>query len=163
MTKITPFTITASLHRGAFCQFPFRWIYYCHSSKFTGKETGKTHLWAFLKLHHWQRLQLFGLIWSYLTQPDSSWSNMNQFDPFFLWNTKFFEIQVHFLAPHQSFFFWITRKTLWSNMFTGFNVGFSIQAPTAVALESFPFPVSIWSYLILFDLFWPNLILSNPS
>ena len=34
------------MHRGAFCQFPFRWIYYCHSSKFTGKETGKTHLCA---------------------------------------------------------------------------------------------------------------------
>ena len=25
---------------------PFRWIYYCHSSKSTGKETGKTHLCA---------------------------------------------------------------------------------------------------------------------
>ena len=37
------------LHRGAFCQFPFRWIYYCHSSKSTGKETGKTHLCAL----HW--------------------------------------------------------------------------------------------------------------
>ena len=33
-------------HRGAFCQFPFRWIYYCHSSKFTGNETGKAHLCA---------------------------------------------------------------------------------------------------------------------
>ena len=27
-------------HRGALCKFPFRWIYYCHSSKSTGKETG---------------------------------------------------------------------------------------------------------------------------
>ena len=27
-----------TLHRGAFCQSPFRWIYYCHSSKLTGKE-----------------------------------------------------------------------------------------------------------------------------
>ena len=35
-----------ALRRGAFCQFPFRWVYYCHSSKFTGKETGKTHLCA---------------------------------------------------------------------------------------------------------------------
>ena len=34
----------SALHRGAFCQFPFRWIYYCHSSKSTGEETGKTHL-----------------------------------------------------------------------------------------------------------------------
>ena len=32
------------LHSGAFCQFPFWWIYYCHSSYSTGKETGKTHL-----------------------------------------------------------------------------------------------------------------------
>ena len=31
------------LHRGAFCQFIFRWIYNCHNSKSTGKETGKTH------------------------------------------------------------------------------------------------------------------------
>ena len=32
------------LHRGAFCQFPFRCIYYYGSNKSTGKETGKTHL-----------------------------------------------------------------------------------------------------------------------
>ena len=36
----------SSLHRVAFCHFPFRWIYYCHGSKSTGKETGKTHLCA---------------------------------------------------------------------------------------------------------------------
>ena len=37
-------TINAQLHfhRGAFCQFPFRWIYYYGSNKSTGKETGKT-------------------------------------------------------------------------------------------------------------------------
>ena len=28
----------------AFCQFPFRWIYYCGSNKSTGKQTGKMHL-----------------------------------------------------------------------------------------------------------------------
>jgi hypothetical protein len=32
------------LHRGVFCQFPLRWIYYCHSSKSTGKEISKTLL-----------------------------------------------------------------------------------------------------------------------
>ena len=26
-----------AVHRGVFCQFLFRWIYYCHSSKSTGK------------------------------------------------------------------------------------------------------------------------------
>ena len=35
-----------SVHRGAFYQFPFRWIYYYGSNKSTGKETGKTHLCA---------------------------------------------------------------------------------------------------------------------
>ena len=35
-----------ALHRGAFCQFSFRWIYYYGSNKSTGKETGKTHLYA---------------------------------------------------------------------------------------------------------------------
>ena len=35
-----------TMHRGAFCQFPFRWIYYYGSNKSTGKETGKTHLCA---------------------------------------------------------------------------------------------------------------------
>ena len=34
------------VHRGAFCQFPFRWIYYYGSNKSTGKKTGKTHLCA---------------------------------------------------------------------------------------------------------------------
>ena len=37
------------MHRGAFCQFPFRWIYYYGSNKFTGKETGKTHLCVMFK------------------------------------------------------------------------------------------------------------------
>ena len=32
------------VHRGALCKFTFWYIYYCHSSKPTGKETGKTHL-----------------------------------------------------------------------------------------------------------------------
>ena len=36
--------ISPTVHRGAFCQFPFRWIYYYSSNKSTGKETGKTHL-----------------------------------------------------------------------------------------------------------------------
>ena len=35
-----------AVHRGAFCQFPFRLNYYCHSSQSTGKEIGKTHLCA---------------------------------------------------------------------------------------------------------------------
>ena len=33
-----------TVHRGTFFQCLFRWIYCCHSSKSTGKETGKTHL-----------------------------------------------------------------------------------------------------------------------
>ena len=37
------------VHRGAFYQFPFRWIYYYGSNKSTGKETGKTHLCALCK------------------------------------------------------------------------------------------------------------------
>ena len=32
-----------AVHRGAICQFPCQWIYYCNISKFTGKETDKTH------------------------------------------------------------------------------------------------------------------------
>ena len=38
--------LSGRLHRDAFCRFPFRWIYYCHSSKSIGKETGKMHLCA---------------------------------------------------------------------------------------------------------------------
>ena len=34
--------VIPTVNRGAFCQFPFRWIYYSHSSK----STGKTHLCA---------------------------------------------------------------------------------------------------------------------
>ena len=41
------------LHRGAFCQLPFRWVYYCNSSKTTGKETGKTGS----RLTHWKSTQ----------------------------------------------------------------------------------------------------------
>ena len=35
-----------SVHRGAFYQFPFRWIYYYRSNESIGKETGKSHLCA---------------------------------------------------------------------------------------------------------------------
>jgi hypothetical protein len=45
-TSIGSDSLPLALHRGVFCQFPFRWIKYCHSSKSTGKETGKTHLCA---------------------------------------------------------------------------------------------------------------------
>ena len=34
------------MHRGAFFQILFLWIHYCHCSKSTRKETGKTHLCA---------------------------------------------------------------------------------------------------------------------
>ena len=30
-----------AMHRGAFCQFPFRWIYHYDSNEYTGKETEK--------------------------------------------------------------------------------------------------------------------------
>ena len=47
-----------TVHRGAFCQFHFRWIYYCHSSKLTGKKIGKTHLCAVADLVlDWQHRQ----------------------------------------------------------------------------------------------------------
>ena len=39
-----PSVVLPLVHRSAFCQFSFRWIYYCHSSKSTGKETEKMHL-----------------------------------------------------------------------------------------------------------------------
>ena len=39
------------LHGGAFWQFPFWWIYYCHISKSTGKETDKTHLCALFSIY----------------------------------------------------------------------------------------------------------------
>ena len=37
-------TLNVLVHRGVFCQFPFRWIYYNGSNKSTGKEIGKNHL-----------------------------------------------------------------------------------------------------------------------
>ena len=46
------------LHRGAFCQFRFRWIYYYGSNKSTGEETGKTHLCALVE----QALLMFSLV-----------------------------------------------------------------------------------------------------
>ena len=43
------------LHRGAFCQFPFQWIYYFHISKSTGKETDKMHLCALYCTSTWPK------------------------------------------------------------------------------------------------------------
>ena len=48
--RLTIFT----LHRGEFCQFLFRWIYYYGSNKFTGKETGKTHLFVVIWHIFWR-------------------------------------------------------------------------------------------------------------
>ena len=47
-----------TMHRGAFCQFPFRWIYYCHISKSTGKESGKTNLCAMYPVQIQSGLQM---------------------------------------------------------------------------------------------------------
>ena len=44
---------TGTLHRGAFCQFLFRWIYYYDSNKSAGKETRKTHLCAMVEKETW--------------------------------------------------------------------------------------------------------------
>ena len=45
------------MHRGAFVQFSFRWIYYYGSNKSTRKETGKTHLCALA--FHWTHILTF--------------------------------------------------------------------------------------------------------
>ena len=37
---------TWSVQRGAFCQFNFWWVYYCHKSKSIGKQTFEMHLCA---------------------------------------------------------------------------------------------------------------------
>ena len=85
MTVLTQcaWPMSTTLHRGAFYQFPFRWIYYCYSSKSTGKETAKTHLCALghqndclylLVIHsnlithipfHWLNYQFIGMLLSY--------------------------------------------------------------------------------------------------
>ena len=41
--------VYTALHRCAFCQSSFCWIYYCGSNKSTGKQTGKPHLCALEK------------------------------------------------------------------------------------------------------------------
>ena len=48
-----------TLHRGAFCQFLFRWIYYGHSSKSTGKKTGIIYvcMYAEFDLHNLRYIQ----------------------------------------------------------------------------------------------------------
>ena len=51
LSEVAPLLLVAqvqiqAVHRGAFCQLPFWWIYYYGSNKSTGKETFKTHLCA---------------------------------------------------------------------------------------------------------------------
>ena len=50
----TTWNIHTTVHRDAFCQFLFWWIYYCHNSKSTGKETDKTHLCAVVKPNYFK-------------------------------------------------------------------------------------------------------------
>ena len=48
----------SELPKGAFCHFPFRWINYRHSSKSTGKETGKMHFCALFNFWDYDGLTL---------------------------------------------------------------------------------------------------------
>ena len=57
-----------AMHKGAFLQFLFRWIYYWHCSKSTRKETGKTHLCAMHKGVFWKGLVRYFILIH--TQPD---------------------------------------------------------------------------------------------
>ena len=57
-----------TLHRGAFCQFPFRRIYYYSSNKSTGKEIGKTHLCAL----YWKK----PIVFSWIGNFDSPYSSL---------------------------------------------------------------------------------------
>ena len=52
-----------AVHKVAFCQFLFQWIYYCYISKPTRKETGKMHLCAALgrRTKFWHLNIKFGL------------------------------------------------------------------------------------------------------
>ena len=56
---VTKIVVTYCTVRGAFCQFPFRWIYYYGSNKSTGKETGKTHLCAVVHNTHLNEFRLY--------------------------------------------------------------------------------------------------------
>ena len=52
-----------TVHRGVFCKFPFRWIYYYGSNKSTEKETDKTHLCAVYSLLTMHSSQCTMLCW----------------------------------------------------------------------------------------------------
>ena len=56
--------LISAVHRSAFCQFPFRWIYYYGSNKSTGKEIGKTHLSAVKKFKQSQLQCQVRKLWS---------------------------------------------------------------------------------------------------
>ena len=70
------------VHRGAFWQFPFRWIYYCHSTNSTGKETGKMHLCGALEntFKRWQSRPLY-----FETKFECCWIILNT-ETVFLWS-----------------------------------------------------------------------------
>ena len=60
------YLINLAVHRGAFCQFPYQWIYYYGSNKSTKKETGKTQLCA---------VQWSYQIWDFWKQNSAYWQN----------------------------------------------------------------------------------------
>ena len=71
--------------RGAFCQFPFRWIYYCHSSKSTGKKTGKTNLCALVVYSNMcNRISMLKILYIMRTIWWGKWSYKKQ------WSSNYF-------------------------------------------------------------------------
>ena len=80
--------IRQPLYRGAFFQCLFRWIHYCHSSKSTGKKTGKKHLCALSQ-------EIFKIsqeiLWTSWFLPDLCLS--------FLWELKYLFTFCPSLAP----------------------------------------------------------------
>ena len=57
-------TLATALHKGVFSQFPFRWIYYCHSSKSTKKETGKTYSKKWVQFLQIKCFKIYKDLWS---------------------------------------------------------------------------------------------------
>ena len=90
-----PTLARCTMHRGAFWQLPFRWIYYCHSSKSTGKETGKTHLCAMVRFD--EKLSSVNL-------PDNFWLNTRPTILYFLW-------YIRTILSEKGFIVWYLLKT----------------------------------------------------
>ena len=147
------FWLFTALHRGSICKILFRWIYYCHSSKFTGKKICKTHLSVHClnELFYWSQIfckfSAFSLVFQKVSR------SLEQF--FLTVGQNNFGNKISFLT-----------RPIWKNMSTKYFILIFLQLFNLLSQlfvyeipRRRPLKVLNYSKLALYESEWPSFLI----